>query len=141
MPIRTSEGQWDGTLKDGKGRFWTGSGEVAGDFSFGTRFEEEHGTNPEELIGAALASCFSMALAADLETAGHPSTSVRTTARVDLERDGAGFTVKRIDLDAEVHVPDVDDDVFQRIASTTKDTCPISRAIAVPIGLQAHRAA
>jgi osmotically inducible protein OsmC len=139
MAIRTSEAQWDGTLKDGKGRFWAASGEVSGDFSFGTRFEEEPGTNPEELIGAALASCFSMALAADLEKAGHPSTSVRTTARVDLEKDGAGFTVKRIDLESDADVADVDDDVFQRIASTTKDMCPISRAIAVPIGMSAHR--
>jgi len=139
MAIRTSEAQWDGTLKDGKGRFWTGSGEVSGDFSFSTRFEDQPGTNPEELIGAALASCFSMALAADLEKAGHPSTSVRTTARVDLEKDGAGFTVKRIDLQSDVDVTDVDDDVFQRIASTTRDTCPISRAIAAPIGMEAHR--
>jgi osmotically inducible protein OsmC len=139
MAIRTSEAQWDGGLTDGKGRFWTGSGEVSGDFSFGTRFEDQPGTNPEELIGAALASCFSMALAADLEKAGHPATSVRATARVDLEKDGAGFTVKRIDLETEANVADVDDDVFQRIASTTKDMCPISRAIAVPIGMEARR--
>jgi lipoyl-dependent peroxiredoxin len=139
MAIRTSEAQWDGTLKDGKGRFWTGSGEVSGDFSFSTRFEEQPGTNPEELVGAALASCFSMALAADLEQAGHPATTVHATARVDLEKDGAGFTVKRIDLETEADVADVDDDVFQRIASTTRDTCPISRAIAVPIGMEARR--
>ena len=71
MQIRTSEATWDGTLKDGKGRFWTESGEVSGVFSFPTRFENQEGTNPEELIGAALASCFSMALAGDLERAGH----------------------------------------------------------------------
>src|SRR5919106_1757454 len=92
MARRTSDAQWEGTLREGKGRFWTGSGEVSGVFAFGTRFEEQPGTNPEELIGAAHASCFSMAFAGDLEKAGHLPESVHTTASVTLEK-GEGTSV------------------------------------------------
>ena len=139
--IRTSEAQWDGTLKDGKGRFWTGSGEVAGVFEFSTRFEDQEGSNPEELIGAAHASCFSMALAGDLEKAGHRPESVRTVASVRLEEGDAGFSIEGIDLDAEAQVPGIDDAEFQRIAEGTRQTCPVSRALAaIPIGLRARLA-
>lgn len=138
MAKRTSEAQWEGTLQDGKGRFWTASGEVSGVYSAGTRFEEQEGTNPEELIGAAHASCFSMALAADLEKAGHRPESVRTVATVTLLKGDAGWAITGIDLDAQAQVPGVDDAEFQRIAEGTRTGCPVSRALsAVPITLKA----
>jgi osmotically inducible protein OsmC len=139
MAIRTGEALWDGTLKDGKGRFSTGSGEIAGAYLFGTRFEEEPGSNPEELIGAAHASCFSMALAGDLERAGHEPQTVRTVASVHLEKGDAGFTITGIDLDAEAQVHGIENAEFQRIAEGTRVNCPVSRALAaVPIGLTAR---
>lgn len=139
MQIRTSEALWDGTLKDGKGRFWTESGEVSGVFSFSTRFEDQEGSNPEELIGAALASCFSMALAGDLEKAGFRPESVKTVATVTLEKSEAGFSITRIDMDARAQVPDIEEDRFQQVAEGTKTGCPVSRALAaVPIGLRAR---
>jgi osmotically inducible protein OsmC len=138
MTRRTSEAQWEGTLKDGKGRFWTGSGEVSGVYSYGTRFEEQEGTNPEELIGAAQASCYSMALAGDLEKAGHRPESVRTVATVSLEKGEAGFRITGIALDSHAQVPGIDDTEFQRIAEGTRTGCPVSQALAaVPITLQA----
>ena len=138
MTTRTSEAQWEGTLEDGKGRFWTGSGEVSGVYSFGTRFEEQEGTNPEELIGAAQASCFSMALAGDLEKAGHRPESVRTVARVNLQKGEAGYEITGVDLDSQVQVSGIDEAEFQRIAEGTRTGCPVSRALAaVPITLQA----
>ena len=138
MTVRTSEAQWDGTLQDGKGRFWTGSGEVSGDFSFSTRFEEQPGTNPEELIGAALAGCYSMALSADLERAGYQPESVRTKANVIFEKGEAGWTVERIDLESEASVPGIADEEFQEIAAGTKEGCPVSRTLASPIELKAR---
>jgi osmotically inducible protein OsmC len=141
MLIRTSEAQWDGGLQEGKGRFWTQSGEVSGVYSFGTRFEDQEGANPEELIGAAHASCFSMALAAGLEKAGHRTESVRTIASVRLEKGEDGFAITRIDLDAEARVPGIEDAEFQRFAEQAKETCPISTALAVPIVLRARLAA
>jgi len=98
----------DGTLQDGKGRFWTESGEVSGVFSFPIRFEDQPGTNPEELIGAALASCFSMALAGDLGRAGHAPESVRTVALVHLDKGERGFAITGVDLDSEATVTTID---------------------------------
>lgn len=139
MPIRTSEAQWDGTLKDGKGRFWTQSGEVSGVYAYATRFEEQEGSNPEELMGAAHASCYSMALSADLERAGHRPESVRTVASVKLEKGDAGFSIVGIELDAEARVQGIDEAEFQRIAEAAKETCPVSKALAaVPIELRAR---
>jgi osmotically inducible protein OsmC len=138
MTRRTSEAQWEGTLEDGKGRFWTGSGEVSGVYSFGTRFEEQEGTNPEELIGAAHASCFSMALAGDLEKAGHRPESVRTVATVNLRKGDAGYEITGVDLDSQAQVSGIDEAEFQRIAEGTRVGCPVSKALAaVPITLQA----
>jgi osmotically inducible protein OsmC len=138
MLKRTSEAQWEGPFADGKGRFWTESGEVSGVFSAGTRFEEQPGTNPEELIGAAHAGCFSMALTADLERAGYQPTSIRTVAVVDLDKGDAGWMITRIALDAQGLVPDIDEAEFRRIAEGAKTNCPISKALAsVPIELQA----
>ena len=139
MKIRTSEATWDGTLQDGKGRFWTESSEVSGVFSFPTRFEDRPGTNPEELIGAALASCFSMALAGDLGRAGHQPESVRTVATVRLDRDDRGFAITGIDLDSEAVVPTIEREEFVSIAEVTKTNCPVSRALgAVPITLRSR---
>ena len=138
MTKRTSEAQWEGTLADGKGRFWTASGEISGVYTRGTRFEEQPGTNPEELIGAAHASCFSMALAADLEKAGHRSEAVRTVATVTLEKGDAGYEITGIDLDTQALVPGIDETELRRVAEGTRVSCPVSKALAaVPITVQA----
>ena len=136
MQIRTSEATWDGTLQDGKGRFWTESGEVSGVFSFPTRFEDQPGTNPEELIGAALASCFSMALAGDLGRAGHEPESVRTVAMVRLDKGERGFAITGVDLDSEATVTTIESDDLDEIAQATKTSCPVGKALAVPITLR-----
>jgi lipoyl-dependent peroxiredoxin len=139
MAVRTSEAQWEGTLKDGKGRFWTESGEVSGVYSYPTRFEEQSGSNPEELIGAALASCYSMALAGDVEGAGSKPESVRTIARVRLDKAESGFEITGIDLDAEARVPGIDPDEFEKLAQATKDNCPVGKLLAaVPITVSAR---
>jgi lipoyl-dependent peroxiredoxin len=141
MAERTSEAQWEGTLKDGNGRFFTESGEVSGVYSFSTRFEEAEGSNPEELIGAALASCYSMALAADVERAGSLPESVRTIARVHLDKGDSGFEITGIDLEAEARVPGIDPKEFDKIAQTTKVNCPVGKVLAaVPITVQARLA-
>jgi osmotically inducible protein OsmC len=141
MQIRTSEAFWDGTLKDGKGRFWTESGEVSGVFSFPTRFEDQEGSNPEELIGAALASCFSMALAGDLERAGHVPESVRTVATVNLDKGESGFAITGIDLATEVAVQAIDPVELETIAQGTTVSCPLGKALAaVPISLHVRLA-
>lgn len=138
MAVRTAQATWDGTLREGKGRFEVESGAVHGAFSFGTRFEEEPGSNPEELIGAAHAGCFSMALSGDLEKAGYTPQSVHTTARVHIEKGDAGFGITGIDLTSEARAEGIDDAEFQRIAEGTRKNCPVSRALAsVPINLDA----
>lgn len=109
-----------------------GSGAYEGPFSFKSRFEEGTGTNPEELIGAALAGCFSMALSANLEKAGHPATRVNTTANVKLEMVDGKPTITTIDLQNEATVPGMDDQTFQQQAEATKTGCPVSRALAGP---------
>src|SRR6266540_5503286 len=108
MPARTATARWEGGLQQGKGTVRLGSGAFEGQYSFSSRFEEGTGTNPEELIGAAHAGCFSMALTAGLERAGYPPTSVDTTARVHLERVEGGFSIPRIDLDCVASVPGID---------------------------------
>lgn len=141
MAVRSSEAQWDGTLKDGKGRFWTESSEVSGVYSFSTRFEERSGSNPEELIAAALASCYSMALAADVERAGGTPESVRTVARVHLDKGDSGFEITGIDLEVDARASEIDPQEFEKIAQDTKDTCPVGKAIAVPITVSARLSA
>jgi osmotically inducible protein OsmC len=139
MVRRTSEAQWDGTLKEGKGRFWAESGEVSGVYSFSTRFEDREGANPEELIGAALASCYSMALSADVERAGHTPELVRAVATVNLDKGETGFEITGVDLDAEARIPGIDPAGFERIAQSTKAGCPVAKALAsVPITLRAR---
>ena len=139
MATRTGEAQWEGTLKEGKGRFSTGSGEVSGVYSFSTRFEDQEGSNPEELIGAALASCFSMKLAGDVGAADHKPGSVRTVATMHLDKGKAGFAITGIDLDTEAKIEGIDPAEFETIAQSSKENCPVGRALAaVPITLNAR---
>jgi osmotically inducible protein OsmC len=114
-----------------------GSGAFEGTFSFATRMGDEPGTNPEELLGAALAGCYSMALNATLEKEGKPATSVKTDAVVHFGKDDIGFAVLGIDLNTEAEVEGIDEAEFKVIAGKVKATCPISRALSVPITLEA----
>ena len=139
MPVRKAEAVWDGTLREGSGRLKLGSGAYEGKYSFGSRFEESPGTNPEELIAAAHAGCFSMALALALERAGHRADKVTTTARVLIEKQDAGFAITRIYLDCEARVPGLDNETFQQHARGAKEGCPVSKALkAVEIELEAR---
>src|SRR3954463_3454696 len=109
MPERTATARWEGGLQGGKGTMRLGSGAFDGQYSFSSRFEEGTGTNPEELIGAAHAGCFSMAFSAQLTNAGFPPTSVQTQARVHLDKGDAGFSITTIDLVTEAVVPGIDE--------------------------------
>ncbi len=129
MAIRTASAVWNGTLKEGRGVMKLGSGAFEGAFSFATRFEEEPGTNPEELVGAAQAGCFSMYLAALLTTAGYPPTQIRTSARVHL---GEGPRITLIELATEAQVPNVDEQTFMVHVEKSKKNCPISQALTGP---------
>ena len=141
MATRTGSAVWEGTLKGGKGNLKLGSGAYEGAYSFSSRFEEGKGTNPEELIGAAEAACFSMALSANLEKAGHPAKRISTTATVKLEMVDGAPTITTIDLETDAEVPGIDDNAFQEQAEKTKKTCPVSRALAGPqINLSARLA-
>ncbi len=130
MPTRNAEAQWTGGLKDGKGIVKLGSGAFEGAYSFATRFESQPGTNPEELIGAAHAGCFSMALAAALGRAGHHPTRIKTTSKVHLGSTEAGPTITQIDLVVEGDVPGIDAAQFQEFAEGAKKGCVVSRALA-----------
>lgn len=139
MPVRKAEAEWRGTLREGKGEIKVESGLFTGQYSFGTRFESGKGTNPEELIGAAHAGCFSMALAAGLERAGKPAKRVHTTASVRLEKVGDSFGITKIDLDCEADVPGIDNAAFQEEAKKAKENCPVSKALTgVQISLNAR---
>ena len=129
MPVRSAEAQWEGSLQEGSGTMRLGSGAFEGRYSFTSRFEDGPGTNPEELIGAAHAGCFSMALSAALSRAGHVPTRVHTTARVHIERGDAGFSITRIDLQTEAEVPGLDEETFRREAEGAKAGCPVSKAL------------
>jgi osmotically inducible protein OsmC len=117
-------------MPGGEGTMKFGSGAFEGKYSFASRFEDGPGTNPEELIGAAHAGCFSMAFAGNLQRAGHEPQSVETSARVHIDKSGDGFTITRIELDTTANVPGMDDDEFQQIATASKEGCPVSRALA-----------
>ena len=126
MPARKADAQWEGSLQEGSGTMRLGGGAYEGPYSFKSRFEEGDGTNPEELIAAAHAGCYSMALSGALGRAGHPPTKVHTTASVHLGKTDAGFRVQKIDLVTEADVPGIDEATFQDVAKTAKETCPIS---------------
>ncbi|OGW24135.1 MAG: peroxiredoxin [Nitrospirae bacterium GWC2_42_7] len=129
MPIRKAEAAWEGTLKNGKGKMKFGSGAFEGAYSFSSRFEDGTGTNPEELLGAAHAGCFSMALSLSLEIAGFKAEHIRTTAKVHIDKVGEGFKITVIDLETEAKVPGIDDKRFQEQAEATKKGCPVSQAL------------
>jgi osmotically inducible protein OsmC len=130
MPVRTAEATWQGDLKGGKGSVKLGSGAFQGAYSFTSRFEEGTGTNPEELIAAAHAGCFSMAFSHGLSQAGFVPKRVTTTARVHLEKTAGGFGIPRIELICEAEVPGITEAVFREQAETAKKNCPISKLLA-----------
>ncbi|HET9441969.1 MAG TPA: OsmC family protein [Acidimicrobiales bacterium] len=129
MPIRTADAQWEGALRDGSGTMRFGSGAYEGAYTYASRFEEGTGTNPEELIAAAHAGCFSMQFSALLDRAGHRPTRVRTSADVHLDNNGGGFSVTSIDLHTEGEVPGIDEATFLEVADEAKRTCPVSRLL------------
>lgn len=141
MPTRNANAVWDGPIQEGQGTMTLGSGAFEGSYSFGSRFEEASGTNPEELIGAAHAGCFSMALSGNLGRAGHRPERVETAARVHLEKAGDGFRIAKIELDCQARVPGIDEETFREVARRSKESCPVSQALAgVEIALDAHLA-
>ena len=138
MSTRTGYATWEGALKDGAGKMKLGSGAFEGAYSFASRFENGTGTNPEELIGAAEAGCFSMALSVGLSKAGYSPQRISTTAKVHIEKVGDGFKITSIDLSTEAQVPGIDEPTFVREAEATKKHCPVSHALAgTEINLQA----
>ena len=130
MPERSASAVWNGSLTEGNGTMRMASGAYEGPYSFQSRFEDGDGTNPEELIAAAHAGCFSMALSAELGRAGHNPESVETDATVHIEKEGDGFAIKRIELRSSARVPGISDDEFQQIAEGAKQGCPVSKALA-----------
>lgn len=130
MPLRHADAEWKGALKDGTGRLRLGSGAFDGAYSFASRFESGTGTNPEELIAAAHAGCFTMALSAGLSRAGITPTQLHTTAAVHLEMVDGNPTITRIDLTVEGEVPGIDAETFVEHAEAAKKGCPVSRALA-----------
>ena len=138
MAIRSAEAVWEGSLREGRGSMKVGSGAFEVPFSFATRFEEMPGTNPEELIGAALTGCFSMALGGDLGRAGFTPTRIATQAKVHLGKVDGKSRITTIELTTEAQVPGISVEQFQQIAEGTKSGCPVSAALAgVEIKLQA----
>lgn len=129
MVERTADAEWQGKLQDGKGHMKLGSGAFEGTYSFGSRFGDAKGSNPEELIAAAHAGCFSMALAAALGKAGFSPKRVHTTAKAVLENKDGGFAITRIELNTEAEVAGIDDTKFQQQAEAAKRDCPVSRAL------------
>lgn len=130
MTARNGSAEWQGDLQSGSGTVTVGDGVFEGSYSFASRFGEGEGTNPEQLIAAAHAACFTMALSNMLATAGHAPDSVRTTARVQLRNIDGAPTLSRIDLETEGHVAGVDQEEFVQYAEQAKADCPVSRALA-----------
>lgn len=136
MAVRKADATWTGTLQAGKGTMKMASGAYEGQYSFSSRFEEGTGTNPEELIAAAHAGCYSMALSAGLGRAGFEPVRVSTVAHVHLTKQEAGFRITRIELVTEAEVPGIEDAQFQEIAEATKKGCPVSVALAAVEDIQ-----
>lgn len=132
MPTRTGSAVWNGSLEQGSGKLTIGEGLFEGAYSAKSRFEEGEGTNPDELLAAAHAACFSMALAHALAQGGHTPKSVTTTAKVNLEKVEEGFEIATIELDTEVDAPDLDQQAFLDYAMDAKANCPVSKALAGP---------
>ena len=129
MPERTASARWQGDLRSGQGTMRLGSGAFEGKYSFASRMENGAGSNPEELIGAAEAGCFSMAFANELSKAGHAPKEIRTSATVHFEQVGGGFSITKIELKTEGVVPGIDDATFKKIGEEAKKHCPVSRAL------------
>lgn len=129
MPTRNASAVWEGGFRGGKGSFDGESGAVSGSYSAGSRFEEAGGSNPEELLAAAEAACYSMALSLALEKAGTPPNRIRTEAACSIEKVGEGFKITRMKLKVRAQVPGIDDAAFQQAAVATKTGCPVSQAI------------
>jgi osmotically inducible protein OsmC len=129
MPVRTSHAEWHGTLREGEGKMRFGGGAYEGSYTWSSRFEEAEGTNPEELIAAAHAGCFSMALSGDLVKAGFTPKTIKTTARVHIEKVDGAQTINQIELLTHAEVPDIDEATFQKVAEGAKAGCPVSRAL------------
>ena len=136
MPISTAQAEWTGNLIEGRGAISTGSGVISTPYGYKSRFESGPGTNPEELIAAAHAGCFSMALAHILSSGGHTPKSVRTTAKVKLDKVGDGFAITSIELNCKASVPGMTETDFVAQANMAKIGCPVSKALsATPITL------
>ena len=129
MPTSTASATWEGGLRQGRGHFTAGSQAFEADYSFRTRFEGAQGTNPEELIAAAHAACFSMAISAGLEGAGTPPTRISTTARCTVEKVGEGFKITTMRLETRGDVPGLDQAGFEKAAKAAMDGCPVSTAL------------
>jgi lipoyl-dependent peroxiredoxin len=139
MPTRKASAIWEGTLKEGKGTVKLGSGAFEGPYSFASRFENGTGTNPEELLGAAHAGCFSMALSAGLARAGYTPRRISTTANVHLGKVGETFKITSIELNTDADIPGIAEQDFQKEAETAKTNCPVSQALGgTDIKLQAR---
>jgi len=128
MPTRTASAKWEGGLRHGKGSFKGATG-LGGQYSFTSRFENGEGSNPEELLAAAEAACYSMALSANLEKNGTPPTSVETTARCTIEKINDVNTISKMELEVRAVVPNLDQETLRRLANQTAETCPVSRAL------------
>jgi len=132
MKTSDAKAKWIGNLQAGRGRVALGSGAFEGDYSFTSRFEQGAGTNPEELIAAAHAGCFSMALAHGLTSAGYEPKEINTTAKVRIENTDGAFVIPWIELETEGRVPGIDETEFRQQAETAKNGCPVSKALAGP---------
>jgi len=130
MQTRQAKAEWSGNLQVGQGHINVGSGAFEGDYSYTSRFEVGSGTNPEELIAAALSGCFSMALAHGLTSAGYDPQRIRSTARVRIEKIAGAFTIPWIELETEAVIPGIDETTFRQQAQTAKHGCPVSKALA-----------
>ena len=129
MPVRRGSAEWQGTLKEGKGALRVGNDTSGKDFTYSSRFQEREGSSPEELIGAAHAGCFSMALAHVLSGAGHVPERIHTTGKVSLEERDGGYTISSITLECEASVPGLGLQDFRKFAESAKQNCPVSRAL------------
>jgi lipoyl-dependent peroxiredoxin len=137
MPTRRAHAEWNGPLDSGDGRMAFGSGAFEGPYSFQSRMQDGPGTNPEELIGAAHAGCFSMALSGVLGGDGHTPESIATDAAVRFEQQGEGWAITGIELTTRGKVPGLNEDGFRKAAETAKEACPVSQALSVPVTLNA----
>lgn len=138
---RTGSAVWKGGIKDGKGEVSLESGVLKGaQYSFSSRFESGIGTNPEELLGAAHAGCFSMALSATLNNAGLNPESIETSAKVSVVKEGEGFSINKVHLDVTASIPDATDEKFQELAQSAKENCPVSKLFNAEITMTARLA-